>query len=656
MVLDEFEDRYLMHKFSSSAVLCLAPALLGLFLSTPVFAVSDAEKEFLDLYFTDAQLVDTSHRHPMPVSVAAENITIIDAETIERMNAHTLDDILFRVPGVFTSSPRDFGASGSATIQGSELRHVRFLVDGMNMNTWSGGEFQTNFIPVEIIQRVEIIKGPASSAWGSSLGGVINVITKNPADTATLSGTVQGSYGEADSQDYRGAVTGSIGPAGYYLYAGHMASDGLRDDRDFERDSLFSKFTAALSPKVALNMSLGYSDPEADAGTFTASDYRGSQEWRTLFGDVSIHASFTPHLQGHLSFYAVEQKWKNETISLGLGPYGPSSSFLQDFMVEENSLGSRAQLAWHSPRISAVLGMDMDSGDIDQTIRNGEPFQAIGAPETVPENSDILNWAVYANATVNFHDLYLTLGARYDDNDISGGFFSPSLGLTYDLTQWTILRATVSRGFNAPPVAFIDTGGFFFDPNPDLDAEEIWSAQFGIETGELKFVWLKATYFYHDVSESIEKELNAAGPPTFNDLFFNRGDVLRRGIELEARTRPFYNTSVSAGYSYVNITPANDDGSEDMYTGNISLIYDDQEKWNAVLWGRYTWYDATSAFSGKDDDFIWNLSINRAVFAKNNLQAEVFGVVHNLFNGTQYEIFDLENPNRWVEAGVRFKF
>ncbi len=645
-----------MHIPRSFAVRSLVPALLGLFLFSPVFAVSDAEKEFLELYFTDAQLVDTSHRHPMPVSVAAENITVINAETIERMNAHSLEDILFRVPGVFSTSSRDYGAIGAVFIQGSEPRHVRFLVDGMNMNNWNGGEFQTNFIPVEIIQRIEIIKGPASSAWGSSLGGVINVITKNPENTARPSGTLQGSYGEADSQEYRGAVTGLIGPAGYYLYAGHMESDGLREDREFDRDSLYSKFTASLGPKVNVQMSLGYSDPEVDFGDYPSSDFSSAQTYRNIFGNAAVHARLTSQLEAAVSFYAVEQDDESTTDTLGLGIYGTGRTLLQKVSHDENTVGGRAQLIWHSPAISGVLGLDIDRGDVQKTTRNGLAFQEFGAPATAKADSDILNWALYANATLNFYDFYLTLGARYDDNDISGGFFSPSLGLTYDLTQWTILRATVSRGFSAPPLAFIDTGGFFLEPNPDLDAEEIWSAQFGIETGELKFIWLKATYFYHDVSESLEKELYAAGPPTFNDLYFNRGDVLRRGIELEARTRPIYHTSLSAGYSYVNITPANDDGSEDMYTGNISLIYDDQEKWNAVLWGRYTWYDASGPFSGTYDDFIWNLSVNRTVFAKNSLKAEVFGVVHNLFNGTQHLVIDSENPSRWVEAGVRFTF
>lgn len=640
-----------------SIVCFLSLALLGLtLLSDPVFAASEEEMKFLQLYFSDEQLVDTSHRYPMPVSVAAENITIIDAETIERMNAHTLEEVLNRISGIFSSSNRDFGASGVATIQGSEPRHVRFLVDGMNMNYWDAAVFQSNAIPAEIIHRIEIIKGPASSAWGSSLGGVINVITKQPAETAAPSGHIQASYGEANSQDYQGSVTGAIGPGGYYLYAGHMESDGLRENRAFDGDSLFSKFNATLGSKVKVNMSLGYSDPEVEFGDYSTIDLSAAQSFRSVFGNASVSASFHPNIEGKLSLYAVEQQTEDTSNTLGLGVYGSETTRLKRTLVEENTLGGRAQLIWHGKAFSGVLGMDIDNGEVDKHTRNGLPFQEFGAPETEKSNSDVLNWAVYANTTLNFYDFYLTLGARYDESDTSGGFFSPSIGLTYDLTQWTILRATASKGFSAPPLAYTDTGGFFLDPNPGLDPEEILSGQFGIETGELKFVWIKASYFYHDVSQSLEKELYAAGPPAFNDLYFNRGDVLRRGVELEARTRPFHHASFSAGYSYVNISPASDEGSEDMYTGNIAITYDDKKDWNAVLWGRYTWYDDKSEFSGEDDDFIWNLSVNRTVYTRKKLKTEVFGVAHNLFNGTQYSTFESENPERWFEAGVRFRF
>jgi vitamin B12 transporter len=77
---------------------------------------------------------------------------------------------------------------------------------------------------VGIIDRIEVIKGPASSAWGSSLGGLINIITKAAGTTRTPSGALQVSYGEAGSLDAGAHLSGKTGPLGYFLFAGRQES------------------------------------------------------------------------------------------------------------------------------------------------------------------------------------------------------------------------------------------------------------------------------------------------------------------------------------------------------------------------------------------------------------------------------------------------
>jgi len=95
------------------------------------------------------------------------------------MNAHTVAELLNRVPGIFVNFHQDFGATSFFHIQGSDPRHVLVLLDGISWKFLSSGSVETNSIPVGIIERIEIIKGPASSAWGSSLGGIINIITRH---------------------------------------------------------------------------------------------------------------------------------------------------------------------------------------------------------------------------------------------------------------------------------------------------------------------------------------------------------------------------------------------------------------------------------------------------------------------------------------------
>lgn len=634
---------------------CLALILMGA--APPAAAQTEAELAVLRMFYTEKELtVVSAARAPRSISQTPENITVITADQIRRMNAHNLDDVLRRVPGVYIASTRDFGSVGAVFFQGSDARHVRVMLDGMNWNYIGSGVFQSNAVPVEIIHRIEIIKGPASSAWGSSLGGVINIITKNTGYAAKPSGIVQGSYGDGDSQDYRAAAAGKAGPAGYYLYAGHQRSNGLIPARAYQRDALFGKLSFEPFDGVDVNASAGQSDPYVDNGPITNFDFESEQTYRTRFGNLSVDAALTRDLDASFFAYAIKKDNTDHTDTLGLGIWGSQPDLFQEQRYEEDLMGVAANLVYHFGRHSAVLGADIETADVDRAFDNGPALQQfLGAAPGLEFDANRTIWGLYANTTLAFGDLSLALGARYDDTDDSGSYFSPSFGATYQLTDATLIRATGSSGFNTPPLADIELGGFRLDPNPDLEPEEILSGQIGVETSELEMVWLKATYFYHETRKSLVEE--AGGAPSGNDMVFNRGDILRRGVEVEAESQPFYDTALYAGVSYVNITPPNADGAEDQYTLNLAVKYDDGESWNAELWGRYTWYNAQApGIGGEYDDFIWHFSVNKTVYVQNDVKAEVFGTVHNLFNGDQYAIVNTENPDRWAEIGLRFRF
>ncbi len=147
-------------------------------------APSKQEFKSLLLFFKMNELVSSPTRAEIPVSHTAEDITVITAHDIELMGAHTLADVLFTVTGVQVLAPITPGFPSSVSIQGSDFRHVRVEMDGVELNDLSDGVADVGSIPVQNIERIEIIKGPASSAWGSALGGIINIITKKPARKA----------------------------------------------------------------------------------------------------------------------------------------------------------------------------------------------------------------------------------------------------------------------------------------------------------------------------------------------------------------------------------------------------------------------------------------------------------------------------------------
>ena len=259
-------------------------------------AQSSYEMKLLNLYFPQKDLVISASRYPKPVSKTAENITIVTADEIQKMNAHTVADVLGRVPGLFIETTQDFGATAQITIQGSSPQHVRVMLDGIQWNFLSDGHAETNSIPLGIIERIEIIKGPASSAWGSALGGVVNIITKQSGTQTVPTGSVSIAAGEYGTFDYNGQVAGTIGVVGYYLYGGRQESDGVWNDRGFDNASFFSKVNIPLADRGALQLSFGCSRPENDGGVFPNDDLHGFSETETRHALASLEMALTEFL------------------------------------------------------------------------------------------------------------------------------------------------------------------------------------------------------------------------------------------------------------------------------------------------------------------------------------------------------------------------
>ena len=619
-------------------------------------AQSAYEMQVLRMFYREKDLVVSPTRHPKPISQVAENIAVITAQQIEEMNAHTVAEVLTRVTGLFVNFNQDFGAVSLTHIQGSEQRHVLVLLDGVQWNFLNSGAAETNSIPVGIVERIEVIKGPASSAWGSSLGGVINIITKQAGNTESPTGTVTASYGESSSQDHRAQASGKAGPVGYYLFAGKQKSDGLVPSRSFDNDTLYSKLAIPISKNTAAQLSIGYSEPRIQLGDYPSGDITQTAVSRTFFAKTSLSTRFNEALHLEASLDHFKQKSTLTSDALGLGFSGAAGELFSETTYDEETTGGSGKLVWTQGVHTAVFGVDINSWNLDQTINAGSVLQAMGVPTTSTTYPDIDRWAVYANDTIVMDRWSITPGIRYDDNNISGSFVSPSLGATCRLGEHSILRASVAKGFTLPPLSWTSGGALFLDPNPALDPEEVWSFQAGFESSAAKYLWLKGTAFRHELKNALTFIPFGAGPPTFNDLVVNKGEIRRQGLELEVETFPVHNLSLLAGFAYVDLKPANESGSTELYSYLLGIRYDDKKSFRALLFGRYVWWDLDSVWQASYDDFIWDLNLNKRIYARAKTSAELFFTAHNLFNGSQYTFGDSKNPDTWLEAGIRVKF
>ncbi len=629
-----------------------------LFYASSALAQSEEEMRILRMFYKEDELVLAPTRTPKPLSQAAENITVITAKDIEEMNAHTVAEILERATGVFVEFfGQDFGSAATLYIQGSDNRHVLVLLDGVPYNFMNDGNAVTNSIPVGIIKRIEIIKGPASSSWGSSLGGVINIVTKDAGNNSKPAGLISASYGEGNTRDYSAGISGKAGDAGYYLYAGRQDSDGLRYNRYFERDSIYAKLNIPVSSGITFTFTMGYNEPHINHGDIPSYDLTGTGITRAFFTTASLTAEITEELGLEATFYRFKQKFVQGTEVLGTGIYDYPGSLFQNSIFDEKTTGGSGKLVLSHDVHTIVLGTDISHGSLNQRIETGQDLQSLGAPEISESDSGIKKWAVFANDTITLGNLSITPGIRYDRNNVTGSFTSPSIGATYRLGRHTILRASVAKGFTSPPLVFTSGGGLFIDPNPDLRPEKVWSYQAGAESWMSDYLRVKAAVFHHDMKDAIIKELYAAGPPTYNDLYFNKGKIKRDGVELDVETVSFHNISLKTGFAYVHKRLYFEEAtSEDNYACNIAVRYDDNRSLSAQLAGNYIWWDRMEEDMAKYDTFIWDINLNKKFYSTDRINGRIFLTVHNIFNGSHYTFGDRKNPGRWMEAGFRLRF
>lgn len=617
-------------------VVLLLFSVVALFFPRNSEAVSKNEYKTLSLFFGKNQLVVSPSRHAKPISETAEDITVITAKDIEMMNAHTLADVLYSIPGVEVDMRGGPGSAATAQIQGSDFRHVLVMIDGVTLNNLSDDAVDISAIPVQDIERVEIIKGPASSSWGSSLGGVINIITKKTGKQGSIAGTFSASHGERNTGDYRMETSGGYGRVGYYLSMGNLVSDGFAANTDFYENNLYAKLRWDVTDRARILLTFGYNRGTRGQGEDSDADVSSNNAFEYLFSTLSLKYSLTDETDLDFSLRTSRQNTEFLLNRLSTGQE------LQENKGRERTNGGSLKLSWEKDIHMLVFGADFDDGNLDSnTIAGGE--------------QDLEKWAVFGNDTITLGRFAITPGLRYDHTSTNGDFLSPSLGVTYRLPDETVLRGCIARGFNIPSLSATYGTGFFSLPNPALGVEKVWSVQLGVESALNRYLRLKADLFRHDIDDALSTEQLPDG----SFIAVNEGKQRRQGLELEIRTASFYNTSLSAGFVFVDATDRKTGRvlkEIPRYTYDIGLTYNNAKSFSALLRGHYIWWNADSGDQGEYNGFVWDLNLRKKVYSGPSMGAELFVTGHNIFNGSQYVIGSFGNPSRWIEGGLKVNF
>ncbi|RQW83507.1 MAG: TonB-dependent receptor, partial [Geobacter sp.] len=426
---------------------------------------------------------------------------------------------------------------------------------------------------------------------------------------------------------------------GYYLSGGGLLSDGLLPHNGFHAGNFDTKLKYSPTDRADLTFTLGYNRGAREIGEVPLYGVSFDGDYQYVFTTLGLDYSITNDLALELtlrSSWRDDEQRQNDLLT-GL--------MLVDIDFAERNFGAGTKLVWTPRGHEVVLGTDFDSGHLESTsIKDGK--------------QRLEKWAIFLNDTVTLGDFSLTPGLRYDHTSTNGDFWSPSVGVTFAPWESTVLRAYVARGFSTPPLFYTFGDGFYSVSNPNLKMESVWSYSLGLETTILRYAWLKTTLFRHDISNLV----GSLELPDGRSTYVNQGKHRRQGVELEVKTMPVFNTSLTIGYAFVDATDRETGEIITLVPRNtydVGILYDDRKSCRATLKGHYTQWNGEVADNGKSTAMIWDFYLSKKLFTftdDRQSSLETFFSAHNLFNGAQYPAFPFRNPRRWFEGGVRIYF
>jgi outer membrane receptor for ferrienterochelin and colicins len=511
--------------------------------------------------------VYSASKHMQSASDAPSSVTVITADEIQKYGYRTLADILESVRSFYITSDRLYsyvGVRGFGRL-GDWNSRVLVMIDGhrVNNNVDGNGMLGTEFlVDVDLIERVEIIRGPSSSLYGAqAFFAVINVITRKPSQQKG----VELSFEPASFGTYQGRVT---------LSGQYRAVDML----------LSGTFYNSQGPTLFFPT---FDSPATNYGITSNTDYENSQHaiatvsfhGFTLQGlyserDKGMPAAFfgclfnDPRTQDirnqqyiDLTYqHSITEKWDltlrtsyDQNRLQGLMAY---STGLPDPPTTVDTYSTRGGWSNSEAKLSGTLlekhKVTVGTEIIDNLRQDQGNYTAIGNSFVpFPESSVI--WALYGQDEFTItHKLTLSAGLRYDHYSFFGGTANPRLGLIYHLLHPTTLKLLYGTAFRAP-VPFERTPDFgpFYESDPGLKPETIRSLEGVVEQGLGPHFTLSGSVFRNWIDDLITTE---ADPATSLDVYQNFGKANATGVEAELNAHLADGLQGRASYSYTEAT------------------------------------------------------------------------------------------------------
>ena len=572
----------------------------------PVFAEETDSSSDVQLSSDGSlELSITANRRPQNTNETLAPVSVITRKDIEAIQAQNIIDVLRLQSGVDISRTGGGGSQTSVFLRGANSNQSLVLVDGVRVSSVTAGSFDWSVLPVEQIERIEIVRGARTALYGSdAIGGVIQVFTrKSGGPYASVSfgsyGTMRGSVGFTKKLDKSNlslnvAAENSDGFSSTNANAGEFSFNP--DDDGYKKRSVGAAFSHNFSDttKTGINLLASNNKTDYDQGV-------SKTDLQTI--SAFFESNFTEKWSQKFSLSRSENNNKN-TSAFGVSKFDTTRQVLD----WQNNLNL-------SDKTALVVGANYRKDD----------------GKTNDFDDDISNKALYASLNSKIGKLSLELAGRYDDHSQAGSEFTNHLAAGFAITPKTTAYTSYGTAFTAPSINDLYYPGFFgfsgeleYAGNSELEAETSKTFEVGIKTSIAHNHKFEASMFRTKVD-------NMIGFTGENNQASNTEKVLLKGIELSyAGSTNKFDWGIGA-----TILRATND-----LTG-IRLVRRPNNKLTAKLGYAVTsktrlGLDLISSSSRQDDDF--------STFPSTRVKLDSYNLLNLTLN---------QNINKHMSVGVR---
>jgi vitamin B12 transporter len=492
-------------------------------------------------------VVVTATKTETPAGELGASVSVVTEDDFKTYHYSTVDEALRNVPGVEIRRSGSLGKTTGITIRGANTKQVQVLVDGVRVKSPTLGEVDLSDISPELIERIEIIRGPQSTLYGAdAIGGVINIITKK--GRGPFSGSFSQEAGNYDTYATRAGVAGTYDIFDYAFGASHLESNGQFRNDDSEQNAVNLRLGLTLPRQTSVGFTLRYNRTETGLPVKFLSTQVGALPIDPLIDSNNRNISET--LVMTLAGRTRPVRWWE--TDLRLGQYQNTNTFVDLPDATEQcpfppcEFPSRIKVARREAEwLNHFHVGDWSTSTVGLERRREEGRNISSSPFGAASDTT----SGFFQQQLRFWErLFMSAGVRVEDNSTFGRSTTERGSLAYVVKEWgTKLHGGAGSGFRAPTFNEQFFPGF---SDPTLKPEESFSYDVGVD----QKLWgsrvrLGLTYFHTDFDNLINLVITGTAPFVKG---VNAGKARSAGVEFTSEVDLLDTLVASVSYTYTD--------------------------------------------------------------------------------------------------------